>query len=189
MLPASSALKLKAAVTSWEAQKEQGAWVGHKTLNIHISIHAVDQAMPSSIQSFNQSSHPRPPPPIQPTHPPSILKPRITMQSTPSVHSIIFPSCVIQCTHQLQPHSPTPPSKSIQSIHSFNSGFVPPPAAVHTLVGRVQGKVEGEPLLFEETLKVRAQAGSSMPAACLPHDLVIRDLARCAVPENDIIYA
>lgn len=42
---------------------------------------------------------------------------------------------------------------------------------MQTLVGRVQGKMDGEPLVFEETLKVRAQAERSVPAAaCRPHD-------------------
>lgn len=68
---------------------------------------------------------------------------------------------VIQYPHLLQPDSH--PSKSIHP-----SGFVPPPAAVQTLVGRVQGRVEGEPLLFEETLEVRKRSRLwLLPAACL----------------------
>lgn len=37
-------------------------------------------------------------------------------------------------------------------------GFVPPPPEVKALIELVQGKAEGEPLLFEETLKVSCGA-------------------------------
>ena len=108
-------------------------------------------------------------PSLPPSNPPTPLQ--SSSHASPCNQSLLsipplFPAVSFNPIFQFPTPTPT-----IQSIHSFNSGFVPPPAAVQTLVGRVQGKVEGEPLLFEETLKVRAQAERSVPAAaCRPHD-------------------
>jgi hypothetical protein len=57
------------------------------------------------------------------------------------------------------PSTPTALSALTSWEEQEAQGFVPAPPAVATLVGRVQGKVAGEPLLFEETLKVGCFVG------------------------------